>query len=280
MGGESPLFKATTGLRRGKAVWHTIVLEWKAATRGEKLIDLAILAATGFLLIYIFSMVVWPLFSSGFSWAHVQRVWHYWQALNVGMIALGSSLLAFYSARYNNRQRRKHEHIAAVAFLPRALSDLTGYFEQSAKLLNEVYWGQRGANLNEYSPSLPYGYEEVFYRCIVGADSDLADYLSTMLNKLQIHSSRVASLGSTPEGNGTVTRQGVAYLMVHLAELHAMVGRLFDYARFGKRSYRYSLTQSEYLTSCGILHIYPDCIKEVQNIINSRIRDYDPMEVT
>src|SRR5690606_2534698 len=280
MGGETPLFKPAAGLRRDKAAWRTIVLEWKTATWSEKLIDSAIWAATGTLLLYIFSMVAWPLFSSGFDLGHVQRVWHSWQAFNVGMIALASSLLAFYSARYNNRQRRKHEHIAAVAFLPQALSDLTGYFGQSADLLNEAYLGQRGANLNVCVPSLPHGYEEVFYRCIVGADNDLAGYLSSILNKLQIHHSRVASLSSTPNGTGTVTRQGIAYLMVHLAEIHAMVGKLFDYARFGERSYRYSLTQREYLISCGILHMYPDHVKEIPDIIDRRIREYDPMGVT
>ena len=44
--------------------------------------------------IYIFSMVVYPFFNGG--WGHVQNVWSSWQALNVGVIAFVSSLIAFY----------------------------------------------------------------------------------------------------------------------------------------------------------------------------------------
>lgn len=280
MGGETPLFKPAAGLRRDKAAWRTVVLEWKTATWSEKLIDSAIWAATGTLLLYIFSMVAWPLFSSGFDLGHVQRVWHSWQALNVGMIALASSLLVFYSARYNERQRRKHEHIAAVAFLPRALIDLISYFEKSAELLNEAYLGQRGVDQEKSVPPLPDGYEQVFYRCIVGADNDLAGYLSSILSKLQIHHSRMTSSNFNPGGTGTVERQGIAHLMVHLAEIHAMVEKLFDYARFGEKKYRSLLTELEYRSSCDILRMHPERIREIRSIIDMRVKEYDPMEVT
>src|SRR5690606_2761353 len=131
MGDKSRGSKVTL-LRKGVGLWNKITLKLKDATVGERFSAGMFL----FLLLpYIFFMVVWPVVESGFDWGHVQKVWHSWQALNVGMIALVSSVFALYSAHYNTRQQRKREHAAAVAFLPRALSELIGYFEGCAKFL-------------------------------------------------------------------------------------------------------------------------------------------------
>lgn len=61
------------------------------------------------------------------SWdvKQVQSIWHHWQALNVGMLAFMSSLVTFYISKFNANNQRERNFVAARAFLPEALSELT-----------------------------------------------------------------------------------------------------------------------------------------------------------
>ena len=273
MGDKSRGSKVTL-LRKGVALWNKITLKLKDATVGERFSAGMFL----FLLLpYIFFMVVWPVVESGFDWGHVQKVWHSWQALNVGMIALVSSVFALYSAHYNTRQQRKREHAAAVAFLPRALSELIGYFEGCAKFLKEVNKAQQGDRLHHTVPALPCGYEEVFHRCMIAADKELADYLAFVLARLQINHSRVKSLNDdlTQDYGVVVNRGAVVWLMAYLIEMHAMVSALFEYCRLGEKSYMMPLIKEDYTNSCRGLGFLPDDIKDLSYALDSRAKSYD-----
>ena len=78
--------------------------------------------------IYLYSMVIFPLFEGNFSWKYLQSVWHSWQGLNVGILAFVSSVIALNISRYNANKQRERNFIAARAFLPEAFSELTKYF--------------------------------------------------------------------------------------------------------------------------------------------------------
>jgi len=268
-------------LNRFIAAISAMRLRWKSWTLGEVLINAGLCISVVALCAYFISMVVLPWFEVDADWEHVQRIWHSWQALNVGMIALASSLLAFYSARYSSTQKRKHEHIAAVAFLPHALSALTQYFLQSAKFLTELYGAKEGDLINIFVPPLPVEYKKIFYRCIIGADNDLAGFLSSILNRLQIHHSRITRLETDLKKGrgGSITKGYVVVLMAYLAEIDAMISKLYDYARFNDLGYKDPLKVSNYIESCAGLEMDPE-IKDLLRLIDSLAKDYNPREIS
>ena len=46
------------------------------------------------LCVYLYFMVIWPLYESGGSWTHLQRTWATWQTLNGAIIALVAGTVA------------------------------------------------------------------------------------------------------------------------------------------------------------------------------------------
>jgi hypothetical protein len=87
-------------------------------------------------ILYAFCMLVWPWISGCGDWGYVQGVWDRWQSLNVGMLALVSSITAFNISRYNAAKQRQRDLLAPKAFLPAALSELVSYFKASANIFN------------------------------------------------------------------------------------------------------------------------------------------------
>ena len=77
--------------------------------------------------LYVSSMFIYPWFALEWRWSSVEDVWDRWQSLNVGMLALISSITAFNIGRYNAEKQRKREFMASKAFLPDALSNLASY---------------------------------------------------------------------------------------------------------------------------------------------------------
>ena len=51
-----------------------------------------------------------------------------WQTLNAAMIALFSSVLAFYVSVYTAKIEKERNFIASKVFLPNVFAELTGYF--------------------------------------------------------------------------------------------------------------------------------------------------------
>lgn len=180
--------------------------------------------------LYVVSMFVFP-WSQG-DWAHVQTVWDRWQALNVGMLAFVSSLIAFASAQYKDKKQKERQFIAARAFLPHALSGLTTYFKRSAAALVAMSERTEGQTLPAL-PSLPADFKEIFSDCIQFADAEVGSFLAKILADLQVHQARLTEL-LTPE------TAGYQFVFVHhsllsyafsLGTLQARVNNLFDFAR-------------------------------------------------
>lgn len=186
--------------------------------------------------VYILSMLVVPCLTG--NWVYVQEVWDRWQTLNVGVLAFISSVIAFNIAKYNANKQRERQFIAARAFMPHALSELTSYCKQSAILLREAWEKLRETEtrpgpLSLELPELPESYKEIFSRCISDADPDVADYLANILVKLQVHHSRMKELKSAfgkNEGMIFVPHNVMTYIF-SLGELQALINRFFGFAR-------------------------------------------------
>ncbi len=182
-------------------------------------------------------MVVFPWIDGSGDWEYVQSVWFHWQSINVGMLAFISSVVAFNISRFIADRERERNFITAKAFLPDALSELIFYFEKSADLLKEA-WDRTETRTIKSSlltslPILPLNYKKIFSRCIKYAESDVAEYLAYILMRLQVHHSRiedVCEIFNKGKSRILLSQSVISYLF-RLAELQAMAGKLFEYAR-------------------------------------------------
>lgn len=188
------------------------------------------------LCVYLTFMLIAPLLTR--DWTYIQEVWDRWQALNVGVLAFASSIIAFNISKYRENEQRERRFIAARAFLPHALSELTSYCESSSTLLREAWnvlvnTGESRTPLKSRLPKLPESYKETFSRCISDASPDVADYMASILVKLQVHNSRLENLRRSFGVDGfTVWNERTIMIYLYgLGELHALISRLFDYAR-------------------------------------------------
>ncbi len=178
--------------------------------------------------IYFISMFAYPWFDGGANWQYVQNVWDRWQGLNVGMLALVSSITAFNISRYNANKQRDRDFLAAKAFLPHSLSELCSYFDSCASLLQRAWNGTNGDGLKSDQIELPESYKEVFSNCIRYAESDVGSYLSRILVKLQVNHSQLTSLD---DERGAFYKANLISYLYRLGELQGMVNKLFGFAR-------------------------------------------------
>lgn len=194
--------------------------------------------------VYLFSMFAYPFVASGWTWKEVHQVWYDWQALNVGMLALVSSAIAFRAAKFYSEDQRKRDFRAAQAFLPAALSELTAYFKSCAAVLREAWdtrprvgddevEGAEAMELHHAAPELPASHKETFAQCIRYARPDVGDFLAKVLAELQVHNARLASLAPGHGQRGGVIHSGDTVLsyMFALGLLQARLNRLFSFAR-------------------------------------------------
>lgn len=212
--------------------------------------------------LYLASMVVWPLASSDGDWTYVQQVWDRWQALNVGVLALLSSVVVFYATRYSAEKQRQREFMASKAFLPASLSELTRYFKVSAKVLTACWDEYPKAPVGLHAPTLPTGYEKIFGDCIRHADPRVGEYLSRILRWLQVHDARTKSFVATyDEGSGEMTvPESIITYLYRLAQLQAWVNKLFPFARSLQEFDDTPLVWPDYANAYGNLDVWPEQI--------------------
>lgn len=176
--------------------------------------------------VYFASMVVVPVIQAGPQWwENLQAVWDRWQGLNIGMLALIASVIAFETTRYSEDRQRSREFMAARAFLPGALSELTAYLKASARV--HIACWENSAISESSIPADPTEYREAFANCIRHAEPEIGEVLSSMLAKLQVQEARLREL-LTGHRTAQVT---IYWYLLSLAELQALVNKLFDFAR-------------------------------------------------
>ena len=234
--------------------------------QGDRLIAPLNWIGTPLVAVYLFSMIFYPWLAGRFSWGHVHAVWMEWQTLNVGVLAFISSMVAFNISKYHANEQRGREFIAARSFLPEALSELVSYFRSSAALLSEAWSRARDDTdecktpLQQELPIPPGNYREVFSRCISLAEPEVANYLSYILMRLQVHDARLRDLAGSfdPQSTTLVLSANIKVHLYRLAELQALVGKIFDYARGIEEFDDAALTWEDFRNAYGTLNLWVD----------------------
>ena len=181
--------------------------------------------------VYLLCMIVAPWIIGDWRWNFVQDVWDRWQGVNVGILAFAASFIAFEVTRYNESRQRKREFLAARAFLPEALSELTTYLKSSAQARMAAWNSAPQATY----PSSPSQYKDVFANCIRHADSDTGEQLSALLAEimmwLQVHAARLEASIANPAHTAAMKQINALEGLLLVGELQAKVNRLFNFAR-------------------------------------------------
>jgi hypothetical protein len=172
---------------------------------------------------YVYAMLIHPWIEGGLKWNHVQEVWDRWQALNVGILAFASSVIAFSIAKYNANEQRAREFTAAKAFLPATLSSLISYYKASKKFLEAA----GTALAPKIAPTPPEEYRSVFSECIRHARPEVGAALTRILVRMQVHDARLRDAAA----HGSVDMHTLIAYLYRLGELQARVNKLFDFSR-------------------------------------------------
>lgn len=183
------------------------------------------------------------LHKKGWSWQVFTGLEYRWQTLIVGAITVQTALVGgcfiYLQIRRDNRaereaQRRRFE--AEIAALPMILSDLIDFLEKCARsaadLLEEV---QKCPPTRppRRSPQLPSILIQQIKTLIERGDNELTRISQRLLRLLQIHGSRMRSLSQSHgfPGYSPPVKQEILNVLSDTAELHAIVEKLFPFAR-------------------------------------------------
>jgi hypothetical protein len=227
--------------------------------KGNLVSAINLLGATA-IAIYVVAMLIHPWFAGEWDWRYVQDVWDRWQALNVGVLAFLSSLIAFNITGYNASRQRERDFIAARAFLPSALSELIPFFKESARVFRRAWETNEQGLFEVPEPTIPDAYRTIFAECIRHASPEVGDHLSKILVQLQIHSARLRSLLHPDEEIDVhiVSKHNLITYLYRVGELQALVGNLFDFAR-GESDFRaQKLEWEDFRNAFGNLNIDTD----------------------
>jgi hypothetical protein len=232
--------------------------------KADTLISIVNWMAIPLFVIYVICMIIAPWIKGRGDWVYVQDVWDRWQSLNVGALALISSMVAFNISRYNENKKRERDFIAARAFLPEALSELTTYFKSSGSLYTEAWENAKAGRyktpLQAPIPSLPTGYKETFSRCISLAEPDVGERLAYMLMRLQVQHSRLQELANSfkEDSKMMVVSQNIITYLYRLAELLALTYCIFPFARGSEEFNSRDLVFDDFQNAYGNLDIWVD----------------------
>lgn len=174
-----------------------------------------------------------------FDWVYLQSVWERWQSLNVGVLALISSILVFKATKYHSEQARLRQFKAARAMLPDALSELTAYLKSAAKSLDQLWDDVEQSSLPTDSdfeipfPQLPIKARETIKECISQANDDVGDFLARILANLQVFDARLTNMCEDCKGEYRVspTEHDVKAAMILAGKIHALVNNIFEFSR-------------------------------------------------
>lgn len=190
---------------------------------------------------YFLSMVIIPIFitiyqifpniSFSVIWWSIQSVWDRWQTFNAAIIALIASLIAFKATTYHDHREQENNFRAAKSQLPQALSDICSYTHSCAQIHHQ-YYSQirlREDRVQIEAPARPLEAVASIVECIRYAPIEVGNYLSKILESLQVIHARLApdSLGTIYIG---IASNEIAHIK-YIALAYKRTENLFGYAR-------------------------------------------------
>lgn len=187
-------------------------------------------------------------------------IWHEWQTLIAGLLALLASFIGFMAATATQRNASLRKAQSERAMLPFRLSSLCAIIERNGKSLQSASasaeQGQKAA-ISEWF-TVPNELIEGVRENIEQSPVLVAEKLSQLLALVQVLQSR----GLASVGAGALSSELTVYemrtLAISLAEAHALVASLFSFARGENEDLIEPLTDLSIKNSLGQFGFWPD----------------------
>lgn len=203
---------------------------------------------------YTYAMLIHPATESNLDWNYIQGVWYDWQGLNVGILALISSITLLYAAKHNEIKQSERELKCAKAFMPEALSELCDYLKLATALVKEAHDDITITKSNHHEltnkpPVLPEKYRGVMETCIKHGDNQTTQDLSSLIHKIQVLNSRLSHINKGFRLNSTTifTSRTTLGLFMTTGEIQSILNKAFSYARSNTPILADELTLSDYV---------------------------------
>ena len=190
---------------------------------------------------YFLSMVIIPIFitiyqvfpnlSFSVIWWSIQSVWDRWQTFNAAILALIASVIAFKATTYHDHREQENNFRAAKSQLPQALSDICSYLGRCAQIHYQHYGRIKLGEERVQAPVPARPLEAVasIVECIRYSPVEVGDYLSKILESLQVIHARLA-----PDSHGVIyvgiLANEISYIK-YIARAYKRSENLFGYAR-------------------------------------------------
>ena len=207
-------------------------------------------------ILYIISMVIIPFNEGG--WVYTLKTWQDWQSFNTGVIAIFAAIIATVTAinidenvkereesrrSYEQQQiidQRRREFIAARAFLPNALSNITHYAQNCTVNIRSVYikgrlntfltLEQKQELTDKFRKAEPYELEKVFQECIKLGDEEESNQISKLLIELQVFISRMKIF----EKDSDIPISYMREMLIYSVYFQFKIDGFYDFARKGQ----------------------------------------------
>jgi hypothetical protein len=154
-----------------------------------------------------------------------------WQTLTAAMIALCASTIALHISGYREEKQRERNFVAARAFLPNALAEITTYCDYSI----EFYFDNlSSSSAKTDSEPLTKSSLQAIKECISYANPDAARNLSQIISLLQVHYSRMlgaCSKENTSNVSANSKERKNLHELLHTCFIKHIVSCNFDFAR-------------------------------------------------
>lgn len=234
------------------------------------------------ILIHVFSMIILPLFSSGFDWTYVQNVWDRWQSLNSAIIALASGLIAFQIADNREKSQREKKFIAARASLPHVYSEIIKYCQSSGRWITEAFAGSdqqdrfqivQISKPNTDIPKLPHNLEEVFNNCIRYADDEFSNFLINLLLKIRASDNMIRSLSDDMNHINNFGMYNFYTISFRLSQVRALLEKTLVFTQGLGNFDKSALVWENIDAALQDIDIYPDDWVDLENFANDRLSE-------
>lgn len=196
-----------------------------------------------------------PALRSGLDWTYLQNVWDRWQALNVGLLALVSSIYFYRGSQQVSESARASKFIAAKSLALHKLPYVIKFLQNSVLKLSEfnngsIYLEKDGVSFEQLDLSS-------LHDCIVySKDASTQNHFSFLISELQVFNSRLELY--TDEGfqkKLLLDRLSHENMMFKAATIKSLIDQSFNFCRENNSSLSDEVTYDEIENACRALDI-------------------------
>lgn len=186
------------------------------------------LCVVAFMAAYAWFMLIAPI---AHGWPNAISTWKEWQTFNAAIIAFLSTLLIVHSTKVAEQRSALRKRNASKAFMPIALSELSGYLVELIQLLDDLHQEKKDfeIELKLQLPESAFKQIEKFIEQSSAEDEVIVNHLTIAISSVQIYDARIVSI--LTDSFISNKKEQAFYQINQCVLLHALLSGMYDFAR-------------------------------------------------